>query len=88
MSPHRRFSERQGYSRTDAAQITVRQDAPHEIRGVVVDLAYEAGLGPSSMRSLVCRLLRTREDPNNWSEWPNIAGEVEGLVDQCERFDV
>jgi hypothetical protein len=37
---------------------------------------------------LICRLLRKREDPSNWSEYPNIAGEVDYLIDSCEWFDV
>ena len=41
---------------------TVRLDAPDELRGIIVDLAYESGLTPDVMRSLVCQVLRTRED--------------------------
>jgi hypothetical protein len=86
MSERKRFSERHGYA--PETEITVRYDAPHELRGVMLDIAYEAGLSPSPMRDLVCRVLRTRPDPNNWSEYPNIAGEVEYLVDHCQWFEV
>jgi AbiJ N-terminal domain 4 len=87
MSERRRFSDRHGYVPTEA-EVTIQHDAPHELRGVVLDIAYEAGLSPSPMRNLVCRVLRTRPDPNNWSEYPNIAGEVEYLVDHCAWFEV
>lgn len=82
-----RFSERHGYQ-PDDAEVTVRLEAPDELRGVIVDLAYESGLGPHAMRSLVCRVLRSREDPNNWSAFPNVDGEVRGHLDSCEWFEV
>jgi AbiJ N-terminal domain 4 len=87
MPPRTRFSDRHGHSQPDA-EITIRHDAPHELRGIVADLAYESGLSPTPLRGLVCRELRTREDPGNWSEWPNIAGEVSQLLDGCDWFEV
>jgi hypothetical protein len=82
-----RFSERQGYSPADV-EIVVRQGAPEEMRGVVVDVAYETGLGPHAMRSLTCRTLRRREDPNNWSAYPNVDGEVRYHLDSCDWYEV
>jgi hypothetical protein len=82
-----RFSERHGYQPEDA-EITVRLDAPNELRGVIVDLAYESGLTPHKMRSLVCRVLRTRENPDNWSPFPNVDYEVRGHLDSCQWYEV
>lgn len=82
-----RFSERQGFAPSEV-EIIVRNDAPHDLRGVLVDIAYECGFTPKGLRSLVCRVLRTRENPNNWTEWPNVADEVTGLVDTCEWYEV
>lgn len=82
-----RFSQRHGYQ-PDDAEIGVRLDAPDELRGVVVDLAYESGLDPRSMRSLVCRTLRKREDSGNWSAFPNIDNEVREHLDSCEWYEV
>ena len=82
-----RFSDRHGYQPEDA-KITVRLDAPNELRGVIVDLAYECGLTPHHMRSLVCRVLRTRENPDNWSAFPNVDHEVRGALDSCEWYEV
>lgn len=81
------FSERNG-CQPQNAEIAIRQEAPEEMRGVVVDLAYESGLGPKELRTLVCRLLRRREDPNNWSPYPNVDWEIRGLVDSCEWYEV
>ena len=81
------FSERNG-CQPQNAEIAIRQEAPEEMRGVVVDLAYESGLGPKELRTLVCRLLRRREDPNNWSPYPNVDWEIRGLVDGCEWYEV
>lgn len=88
MSMAARFSERHGFSAAMPAEITVRHDAPRDLRGIVAGIAYEAGMSPSPLRGLICRLLRKREDPGNWSEWPNIASEVEGLLDDCQWFEV
>jgi len=82
-----RFSTRHGFE-PDDAEITVRKDAPPELRTAVVSIAYEAGLRPNSLRPIVCRVLRVREDPSNWSEYPNVDGEVHDLLDACEWFEV
>lgn len=82
-----RFSSRHGFEPPDA-EITVRNDAPSSLRGVVVDIAYEAGLDPHSMRAIVCRTLRVREEPGNWSAYPNVDGEVREHLDNCEWFEV
>ena len=78
------FSKRLGFCEVHEAPITVRTDAPHELRGVIVQLAYECGFRPKTLRFLVCRTLQKRQDENNWSEYPNIDNEVRSLVDKCE----
>lgn len=83
-----RFSKRHGYHRPHETEISVRQGAPHELRGVVVQLAYECGFRPRSLRTVICRLLRKRPDPRNWSEYPNIDDEVQELVDDCDWYRV
>jgi hypothetical protein len=82
------FSERQELRTTSELEISVRSDAPYEFRGVLVDLAYECGMRPNSMRTLVCRILRKRSDSNNWSEFPNVDREVRCLVDDCDWYYV
>lgn len=81
------FSQRHGYEPPEA-DITVREDAPYQLRGVVVDLAYDSGLKPGSLRPLVCRVLRVREDENNWSDYPNINNEIRGRLDACHWYEV
>ena len=51
-----RFSRRDGYSEAEI-EITVRHDAPDELRAVIVELAYESGLKPSRLRQIVCRVV-------------------------------
>ncbi|MDE0624024.1 MAG: hypothetical protein OXH83_20370 [Bryobacterales bacterium] len=74
-----RFSDREGY-RPPAAPITIREDAPSELRGAIPVLAQEAGMSPSTMREVICQVLLVRPDPSNWSEYPNIWDEVDRLV--------
>lgn len=82
-----RFSRRHGYTEADA-EITVRHDAPDELRSVVVEIAYEAGLTPEPLRRLVCRVLRTAPDQSNWSEFPNVDDEVRGHLNDCEWYHI
>lgn len=81
------FSERHGFKPSEK-EITVRHDAPYELRGVLVDIAYETGFHPTSLRPVVCRALRKRPDPDNWSEYPNIDNEIHNLIDGCEWYQV
>ena len=77
-----RFSERQGY-RPPAVQITVREDAPSELRGAIPLIAEGAGMRPSAMRRVICGVLLVPPDPSNWSEYPNIRHEVDRLMDRA-----
>jgi hypothetical protein len=80
------FSDRFGYKGADAP-ITVREDAPEALRVAVVQLGYEAGMGPDSLRSSLCEVLLKRPDRNNWSP-SNIEGEVERLIDDAPWYKV
>ena len=82
-----RFSRRNRYTSPDA-EITVREDAPLELRSAVVDIAYESGAIPSALRDAICRALRIAVDPGNWSEFPNIDIEVRESLSRCEWFEV
>ena len=82
-----RFSDRHGFQAPDA-EITIRYEAPDELRGVLVTLAYESGTPPKAVRTLVCRALRKREDPDNWSDFPNVDNETRGNLDGSEWYEV
>jgi len=82
-----RFSQRQGLETPDA-EIRFRNDAPDEMRSVVLDIAYELGLSPTPVRSLLCRVLRKAPNSDNWSEWPNVASECDDLIRACAWFEV
>jgi len=82
------FSSRHGFRQTSNIEIFVRHDAPFELRGALVELAYSCGYGPKSLRSLVCQVLLKRPDPSNWSEYPNIDYEVRELLDNCNWYRV
>ncbi len=81
------FSKRHQFS-SKPKEITIREDAPESLRYFVLDTAVELGWGPSSLRDIVCRVLRTPPDQSNWSEYPNVWGEVAGLVYHCDWFKV
>lgn len=81
------FSTRHGLSRPDA-EITIRQDAPGEVRDALAIIAYQCGLRPSTLREVLCRIRYCAPDKGNWSEFPNIEGEVRELLAECEWFEV
>lgn len=81
------FSKRNRYAGT-GKEITVREDAPEGLRFAVLELARELDWGPSSLRDIVCRVLRARPDSSNWSEYPNVWGEVQDLVYGADWFKV
>jgi hypothetical protein len=82
-----KFSERYGLQPSDPP-ITIRFEAPDELRSVIISIAYEAGLGPHEVRTIVCRLLRVTEDPTNWSAFPNVDMEVRGHLTDCAWYEV
>jgi hypothetical protein len=81
------FSKRFGYSGLQQAEIQIREDAPPFVREALVQIAYDVGLGPSSLREIVCRLLRVRPSPYNWSA-PNVSQEVDQLLDAADWYRV
>ncbi len=80
------FSERHGFA-PQAVPITIGQDAPAELRGLIPRLAYDCGFKPETLRPLVCSVALRAQDTGNWSE-PNIEAEVRVVLDQCDWFEV
>jgi hypothetical protein len=82
------FSRRHGFRSSDQP-ITIWEDAPEDFRHTVLSTAHDkCGLKPYALRDLVCGVLRKRPDPGNWSEYPNVWGEVEGYVYNCDWYRV
>lgn len=82
------FSKRHGYNKPSETEITVRQDAPYELRGVLINLAYDCGFRPKTLRPVLCKALKKRQDESNWSEYPNIDDENRSLIDSYEWYKV
>lgn len=88
MSRREGFSERHGFKPTQEPEITVRLEAPSELRGVVILLADEFGVSPKPLREVICRVLLKRPNSNNWSEYPNIDSENHQLLDSADWYKV
>jgi len=82
-----RFSDRHGY-RAEEQEVTVREDAPEDLRFAIPLIAKDAGMVPSAMRCVVCHILLVRPDPSNWSAYPNVWDEVNELIANCPWFKV
>lgn len=82
------FSKRFGHYSINEKEITIREDAPSGLRRFIPTAFYELKKEPSDLRAIVCRVLRVPPDTNNWSEFPNIDGEVNQLLEECDWFVV
>lgn len=82
------FSKRLGLSTFKVKEIIAREDAPEGLRAFIPMVFYERGKYPSDLREIICRILRTPPDRNNWSEYPNIDYEVKEHLENCEWFVV
>src|SRR5688572_22948180 len=81
------FSKRHGYT-APAAEITIREDAPRDLRNAVLYFAEEVGVGSHDLRDVVCRALNKAPDvAENWS-YDNVMHEVRGHIDNCPWFRV
>jgi len=83
-----RFSERFNFDQVDQIEITVRQDAPEKLRGIIPIISREVGVTPQPLRELICHVLREVPDSNNWSEYPNIKEEVDQLLHSCKWYKI
>ncbi len=81
------FSRRHGL-RPANPPITVWEDAPDEFRNALLQIANDCGLEPHPLREIVCKTLRKKPNPSNWTAYPNVWGEVELLVQKSEWFQV
>lgn len=87
-SEHTRFSRRHGHA-PDAAEITIREDAPADLRYAVVSIPeHDLNVSPGDLRDILCRVLRTRPDPSNWTAYPNVWDEVQRLIAHCPWYKV
>ena len=83
-----RFSKRHGYGPEEAA-ILIRYDAPEEVRSGILSIARgELELQPSFLRYALCTVLRKIPDQANWSEYPNIWGECQQLIEDAPWYQV
>lgn len=86
MSRRDKFSARNGFRPDIDTPISIRNDVPGDLRGFLVDLAYENGISRDSFRSMVCRHLRVAPDKlNNWGP-DNIDREVRSLLADCPWY--
>ena len=80
------FSKRQGFFSIKEKEITIREDAPEELRGFIRMAFYDLNKSPSNLRAITSRILKIPPDSNNWSEFPNIDSEVTEHLENCEWY--
>jgi hypothetical protein len=79
------FSERYGYR--PLREALIYENVPEQVRQGLREVLTTCGYGrPSSQRAIICTALHVRPDPGNWSEFPNVDGEVDSLVHGCAWY--
>ena len=81
------FSKRYRYRQPHEVEITVRQGAPYELRGVIIHIAYDYNLRGYLLYSLICRVLGKRPD-RTLTEYEEFDDEIHKLIDNCEWYRV
>ena len=82
------FSRRYGHGHEEH-EISIRDDAPEEVRAAVLKIAEgDLGLGPSLLRDILCTVLKKLPDSSNWSVYPNIWEECQELILGCPWYKV
>ena len=82
------FSKRHGF-RPDESVISIRDDAPADVRAALLKIAEgEVNLTPGTIRDVLCTVLRKLPDQNNWSQYPNIWGECQYLMEDAPWYRV
>ena len=83
-----RFSRRFGHGSKEH-EITIREDAPEEVRGAILRMAEgDLSLSPGYLRDVLCTVLRQLPDRSNWSEYPNVWNECQYLIEGCPWYRV
>jgi AbiJ N-terminal domain 4 len=83
-----RFSRRFGH-RPEEHEIRVREDAPEDVRRAILTIAEsDLDLKPSYLREVLCSVLRKLPNRYNWSEYPNVWGECQSLIEDCPWYRV
>lgn len=86
MTSNNTFSKRKGYFSIQEKEISVREDAPDELRAYIRMAYYNLNKKPSDLRAITTRVLKIPPDNNNWTEHPNIDQEVEVHLNNCEWY--
>jgi hypothetical protein len=59
------------------------------VRAAVLTIPQgDLGLRPSLLRDVLCAVLRKLPDRSNWSEYPNVWGECQQLIENCPWYKV
>ncbi len=82
------FSDRYGYNQIPEEHF-IYEDAPEKLRVYIKKIVYDdMDRSPSFLRSIICRTILVRENPQNWSEYPNIDWEVDEMLFEMEWYQV
>ena len=72
------FSDRHGLRPNEPL---IYDAAPEGLRYGLREVLHELGFErPTQQRGVMCRAMRIRPDPNNWSDYPNVEIEVNDLI--------
>lgn len=80
------FSDRHGYAPSDR-EVSVREDAPSELREALVQIGRRIGLGDGRIRDIICEVLLRLATAGDWPP-DAIEYEIRKLIEGCEWYRV
>ena len=82
-----KFSDSVEYA-LNKAEITIRNDAPSELRNAIIHIAFDCGFTAERLREIICNELREMPERGiNWSE-ESIKSETINLIDNCQWYKI
>lgn len=81
------FSKRMGLRR-DSVEITIRNDAPTELRSFLLLIIKDYIKSLKKIRAIVCKAINEAPDPSNWGENDFMESEIQVHLDNCKWYRI
>lgn len=89
---NKKFSNRYEFKTVEETPITIREEAPSDMRCVVLDIALQMNISPYDLRKIICSFCgktlknKKRSDFNNWLKCISIRKKLQKLMDNCKWY--
>ncbi len=82
------FSARHGYDKPLDGKL-IYEEAPESLRTIIIKtIIDDMQKSPSFLRGAICSVLLCRENPDNWTPYPNVYNEATDLVYNAPWYNI